>query len=129
MKNVRRWEETQETEVEFWAGIARQDFCVLRVLADNSEKAPLLQPHLKPNTRNALEVGSGPFGLGVIGYLPEIPFRIAMDPLDPTRMDANDPPVRVYRDTTKIHAPHRRLLRRDSDAEWKFRSRYLLQYD
>jgi len=91
MKKDQRWEEAQETEVEFWAGMAQHDFSVLRVLADNSEKAPLLRPYLKPNVRNALEVGSGPFGLGVIGYLPEIPFRIAMDPLHASRMDTNDP--------------------------------------
>jgi SAM-dependent methyltransferase len=91
MKKDERWEEAQETEVEFWAGMAQQDFCVLRVLADNSEKAPLLQPYLKSNIRSALEVGSGPFGLGVIGYLPEISFRIAMDPLRPTPLDKNDP--------------------------------------
>ena len=91
MEKDQRWDEAQETEVEFWTGMAQHDFSVLRVLADNSEKAPLLRPYLKPNARNALEAGSGPFGLGVIGYLPEIPFRIAMDPLRATRMDTNDP--------------------------------------
>jgi SAM-dependent methyltransferase len=91
MKKDERWEKTQETEVEFWDGMCQHDFSVLRVLADNAGKAPLLQPFLRPGTQTALEVGSGPFGLGVIGYLPEIQFRVAMDPLPPTHMDTNDP--------------------------------------
>ena len=97
MKKDERWEEAQETEVVYWADLARHDFEVLRVLADNSAKASLLQPYLKPNVRIGLEVGSGPFGLGVIGYVAEIPFRIAMDPLPPTRMDTSDP-LRRYID-------------------------------
>jgi SAM-dependent methyltransferase len=77
--------------------MSHDDFCILRVLADNSGKAPLLQRWLKPGTSIALEVGSGPFGLGVIGYVHEIPFRIAMDPLPPTPMDGSDP-LRQYVD-------------------------------
>ena len=91
MEKDKRWEEAQETEVEFWEGISHHDFYVLRVLADNSGRAPRLQQTLNGGIQTALEVGSGPFGLGVIGYLPEIPFRIAMDPLPPTPMDPTDP--------------------------------------
>jgi 2-polyprenyl-6-hydroxyphenyl methylase/3-demethylubiquinone-9 3-methyltransferase len=95
MDKDKRWEEAQATEVEFWDGMSREDFNVLRVLADNAGKAPLLQSLLNGKIHTALEVGCGPFGLGVIGYLPEIPFRIAMDPLPPTPMDGNDP-LRSY---------------------------------
>ncbi len=90
MKTNTRWEEAQQTEMEFWHGMVQVDHGVLRVLADNSEKAPLLKNQLTRTPQSCLEVGTGPFGLGVIGFLPEIPFRIAMDPLPPARMDSND---------------------------------------
>ncbi|MGH9714567.1 MAG: methyltransferase domain-containing protein [Candidatus Acidiferrales bacterium] len=90
MKRDTRWEEAQQCEVEFWDGMARLDHGVLRVLADNAEKAELLKQHLTHVPRVALEVGTGPFGLGLIGFLPDIPFRIASDPLPPSPMDHYD---------------------------------------
>lgn len=90
MKKDVRWEDAQQTEVEFWDAMIKEDHSVLRVLADNSEKAPLLREVLPRVPQTAVEVGSGPFGLGIIGYLPEIPFRVAMDPLPPSPLDVTN---------------------------------------
>jgi hypothetical protein len=46
--------------VEFWNGASQLDFFVLRVLADNSGKAPLLKWALKGNIRLALEEAVDP---------------------------------------------------------------------
>jgi hypothetical protein len=61
MKTDTRWEEAQQTEAEFWDGMVRDDQGVLRVLADNSEKAPLLKRQLTGVPQSCLEVGTGPF--------------------------------------------------------------------
>lgn len=91
MKDDTRWRQAQQSESQFWTSVARHDFDVLQNLADNSQKAAMLKPHLKTGTRSALEVGCGPLGLGIIIFLTEIPQRIAMDPLQLRYMDANDP--------------------------------------
>jgi SAM-dependent methyltransferase len=90
MEKDDRWVEAQKTEADFWKGVSQQDSYMLKILADNAGKVPLLQKWLKPGARMALEVGSGPLGVGLIGYLPEIPIRVAMDPLHPTSIGAED---------------------------------------
>lgn len=90
MKRNARWAEAQESEFQFWTAVAHHDFDILQILADNSRKAATLKGHLKASTRRALEVGCGPLGVGIIAFLSEIPLRFAMDPLQLTRMDANE---------------------------------------
>jgi SAM-dependent methyltransferase len=83
MSKIPAWFEAQKTERDFWDGIIREDHAILRVLADNSEKAPAVKKALPRIPASALEVGVGPLGLGIIGFLPEIPQRFAMDPQPP----------------------------------------------
>lgn len=90
MKDDPRWKQAQQSEREFWTGVAHHEFYVLQILADNSQKATLLKPYLKPDTRTALEVGCGPLGVGIIAFLAEIPHRIAMDPLHLIHMDSRE---------------------------------------
>lgn len=100
MENDTRWKEAQATEADFWPGVANHDSSILRVLADNSEKAPLVRRWLKPGATAALEVGAGPFGLGVIGYVRELPLRFAVDPLPPVPMKGSNP-LRRYIDNER----------------------------
>lgn len=88
MKQVSSWLSAQKTEKDFWNGMLQDDHSILRVLADNSQKAPLLKQCLLRIPNTCLEVGIGPFGLGVIGFLPEIPHRFAVDPLPPVLMES-----------------------------------------
>jgi len=83
MSKIPAWIEAQKTERDFWDGIIREDHAILRVLADNSEKAPAVKKALPRIPATALEVGVGPLGLGIIGFLPEITHRFAMDPQSP----------------------------------------------
>ncbi len=97
MEEAPRWLEAQRNERDFWAGIAASDAQVLRVLADNAQKAAYLR-HLLPSTpKSCLEVGIGPFGVGVIGFLPEIPFRTGLDSLCPLPLDSADPVCALVR--------------------------------
>lgn len=91
MKHDARWRQAQQSEAQFWTSVARHDFDVLQILADNSQKANFLKQHLKTEIRKALEVGCGPLGIGIIAFLAEMPLRIAMDPLQMIHMDGNDP--------------------------------------
>lgn len=63
--------------------MARDEHSVLRVLASNAEKAPEVRAAIPRNATSALEIGVGPFGLGIIGFLTEIPNRVTVDPLPP----------------------------------------------
>jgi len=83
MERTKRWLEAQQSEREFWNSVARDEHSVLRVLASNAGKAPEVRAALPPNATSALEIGVGPFGLGIIGFLTEIPTRITVDPLPP----------------------------------------------
>jgi SAM-dependent methyltransferase len=88
MSKIPAWIEAQKTERDFWDGIIREDHAILRVLADNSEKAPAVKKALPRIPSTALEVGVGPLGLGIIGFLPEIRHRFAMDPQSPIGLGA-----------------------------------------
>jgi SAM-dependent methyltransferase len=83
MERTKRWLQAQHEEKEFWDGMARDEQSVLRVLASNAEKAPEVRAAIPPNATSALEIGVGPFGLGIIGFLTEIPHRVTVDPLPP----------------------------------------------
>jgi SAM-dependent methyltransferase len=83
MSKIPAWFEAQKTETDFWKGIIQEDHATLRVLADNSEKAPAIRKILPRIPETALEVGVGPLGLGIIGFLPEIPHRFGVDPQPP----------------------------------------------
>jgi SAM-dependent methyltransferase len=99
MKKIPEWIAAQVTEKDFWDGMIRDDHAILRVLADNAEKAPLIRRSLPHTPQSALEVGAGPFGLGVIGFLPEIPHRFALDPLAPVGLGSSavdEDPLRHY---------------------------------
>jgi ubiquinone/menaquinone biosynthesis C-methylase UbiE len=79
-----RWQRAQATEPPFWAGMVIWLPGLLRVLADNAAKAHYLSSLLKDWPRTCLEVGIGPFGIGVIGFLPQVERRFAVDPAEPT---------------------------------------------
>lgn len=87
MKATSRWSEAQKTESDFWQGMAKDEHTILQVLASNSAKVAEVRKHLPPATETCLEIGVGPFGLGIIGFLSEIPSRLALDPLEPVPMD------------------------------------------
>ena len=76
------------TERNFWDGIIRDDYTILRVLADNSGKTPAVKKALPRIPATALEVGVGPLGLGILGFLPEIEHRFAIDPQPPISLGA-----------------------------------------
>jgi SAM-dependent methyltransferase len=86
MRKIPAWIEAQKTEEDFWNEIIRDDHAILRVLADNSEKAPAIRRTLPRVPDTALEVGVGPLGLGIIGFLPEIEHRFAVDPQLPVAL-------------------------------------------
>jgi SAM-dependent methyltransferase len=90
MKQIPRWLEAQKTERDFWVGIARNDAAILRVIADNAEKASRVRNVIAGGLTRCLEIGVGPIGLGIIGFLPQIPNRYALDPLQPVPLDAQD---------------------------------------
>jgi SAM-dependent methyltransferase len=83
MVSVKRWEQAQETEPSFWEGVAQNEVALLDTLSSNAAKASQLRRLLPARPVTCLEVGIGPLGLGVIGFLPEIPFRAGLDPLSP----------------------------------------------
>lgn len=98
MKTIPSWLEAQKTERKFWDGMVRGDDTILRVLADNAEKAPLVRRCIDGTLDSCLEVGVGPFGLGVIGFLREIHHRFAVDPLPPVSLDLSDGSDNALRD-------------------------------
>ncbi len=82
-----RWLDAHHSEKLFWDGVARDDEWILRTLAGNAQKAPEVREALAPDASDAVEIGVGPFGVGVIGFLPEIPRRVSVDPLPPMQFD------------------------------------------
>ncbi len=85
-----KWQEALWTAEAFWDGIVQEDHAILRVLADNAQIAPRIRKILPRTPRTSLEVGVGPLGLGISGFLPEIPFRFALDPLLPALLKCSD---------------------------------------
>lgn len=87
MEKIPQWPRAQKVEKELWDGLVQEDHAILRVLADNAEIAPQVRKCLASQPETCLEVGIGPMGLGVSGFLPEIPARFAVDPLPPVSLE------------------------------------------
>jgi len=86
-----KWQEALQTAEAFWDGIVQEDHAILRVLSDNAQIAPRIRKCLSHTPQTSLEVGVGPLGLGISGFLPEIPFRFALDPLAPALLKCSKP--------------------------------------
>lgn len=78
-----KWHEAQRAEKECWTGVAGDDNTILQTLTDNRDLASPLRALLPTRSRTGFELGIGSLGVGVIGFLPELPVRIGMDPLPP----------------------------------------------
>ncbi|MGH9775202.1 MAG: class I SAM-dependent methyltransferase [Candidatus Acidiferrales bacterium] len=89
MVTVARWKQAQATEPSFWAGMALYLPGLLKVLADNADKAQRIASQLAKLPQSCLEIGIGPFGIGIIGFLPGIEFRVGLDPADPVPLNGN----------------------------------------
>jgi len=89
MVTLERWREAQSTEPSFYAGMSLGVTDSLDVLYHNAVKARYLSGLLREIPQVSVEVGPGPWGLGISGYLREIPVRVCVEPdpridLDPT---------------------------------------------
>ena len=93
MEATRQWKKSlngsvaQKGEKGPWDGVIHHDYYILRVLADNSVKAPKVRACFDRTPDTSLEVGIGPFGIGISGFLPEIRNRFSVDPLAPVGLE------------------------------------------
>jgi SAM-dependent methyltransferase len=87
MKKIPQWRVAQKGEKGLWDGVIHDDYFILNYTSIQTGKAPGLMSSLGRTPEKSLEVGIGPFGLGVSAFLPEIPFRLALDPLPPVSLD------------------------------------------
>ena len=90
MHSGTKWHEAQRAEHECWMGVAADDNAILQTLTDNQELASRVRALLPASSRTALEIGIGSLGVGVLGFLPELPLRIGMDPLPPLRLRCSE---------------------------------------
>ena len=81
MGKIPQWSVAQKGEKALWDGVVHLDYYILRVLSDNSAKAPKVRGCFSRTPESCLEVGIGPFGIGISGFLPEIRNRVGIDPL------------------------------------------------
>ena len=81
MQRIPQWCVAQKGEKELWDGVIHLDYYILSGLAANSVKAPMVRSCLKKIPDTCLEIGIGPFGIGISGFLPEIRNRFGVDPL------------------------------------------------
>lgn len=94
MNETLRWKTAQKTEKDFWNGIVCDDQSIQRVLQDNEGRALLVRASVPRTPQVCLEIGVGPIGLGISGFLPEIPSRLTLDPLPPVSLEARgNPPL------------------------------------
>lgn len=91
MKIIPQWVGAQKVETGFWDGIVRWDHSILEILAANSAKAAKLSSILSDTPEVSLEVGIGALGLGISGFLPQIPQRYGLDPIPPVSLESRDP--------------------------------------
>jgi ubiquinone/menaquinone biosynthesis C-methylase UbiE len=84
-----RWQEAQHAESEYWTFLAAQEAEIERVLGVNDKIARRLREWIPSLPASVLEIGVGGLGVGVIGYLPEIPERIGLDPLPPPALQCS----------------------------------------
>jgi SAM-dependent methyltransferase len=80
---------TQKGEKCLWDGLLHSDYHILQATSDNASKAPGVMGSLGGTPEKSLEVGIGPFGLGISAFLPEISFRLALDPLPPVSLNSS----------------------------------------
>lgn len=83
MHSTSKWQEAQRAEYECWTGFATDEKLISQTLADNEELASRLRTMLATKLRTTIELGIGSLGVGVIGFLPELPLRVGLDPLEP----------------------------------------------
>lgn len=86
MHSRSKWQEAQQAEHECWAGVATNDELISHTLIENQKLASRLRALLPTRSQTALELGIGSLGVGVIGFVPELPVRIGLDPLPPLRL-------------------------------------------
>ncbi|HXQ27346.1 MAG TPA: class I SAM-dependent methyltransferase [Candidatus Acidoferrales bacterium] len=87
MEKIPRWPVAQKGEKELWDGIVQEDHAILGFIIENSVRAARLRECLDRRPERSLEVGIGPLGIGVSGFLPEIPYRFGVDPLPALLLD------------------------------------------
>jgi len=75
----KRWKQAQAAEKDFWSGLTSPT--VQQILDMNEFSARVLASWVSDFPSPAVEVGVGGFGVGLLGFLPSIPFRIGVDPL------------------------------------------------
>jgi len=90
MKPIPQWMVAQVGEKGLWDGVIHHDYYILRVLADNAAKVPTVRQILSPVPDTCVEIGVGPFGLGLSAFLPEISHRYAVDPLPAVSLVSTD---------------------------------------
>jgi ubiquinone/menaquinone biosynthesis C-methylase UbiE len=81
MSTLKRWQQAQEAEGEYWNGLTKHDEGMRRVLDDNRQIAAQVEAWLPAVPGNALEIGLGGLGVGTLGFLRKIPTRVGIDPL------------------------------------------------
>ncbi len=101
MVTSERWRQAQATEPDFYAGMALEIDGTLDILYHNSLKARDLSGSLKETPRVSVEIGPGPFGVGISGYLTKIPVRICVEPDPPLKMDRSAPLGRLIEEWRK----------------------------
>lgn len=88
MVTIDRWREAQATEPSFYAGMALGVTESLDILYHNAAKARYLSRLLQQTPQCSVEIGPGPLGLGISGFLREIPFRVCVEPDPRLELDA-----------------------------------------
>jgi SAM-dependent methyltransferase len=83
MKPIPQWKVAQVGEKGLWDGVIHEDYYILYVLAANAARVPSIRRILSPTPASCIEIGIGPFGLGLSAFLPEITHRFSVDPLPP----------------------------------------------
>ncbi len=78
-KNKHRWQLAQEQEYQFWQGVVHSEDNILRIMNRNEERANFVHD-LATSCSHVLEIGVGPLGVGVVGFL-QGDTRIGLDPL------------------------------------------------
>ncbi|MGB6430235.1 MAG: class I SAM-dependent methyltransferase [Candidatus Acidiferrales bacterium] len=91
MVTIERWREAQSTEPGFFAGMAIGPTDTLDVLYHNAAKARHLSRLLKETPRVSVEIGPGPWGLGISGFLRDIPIRLCVEPDPRLELDPRAP--------------------------------------